>query len=247
MHLSDDTLIHYLLARNVLPEEAAMSGTLRVIDRSSRNRNRRIQWEGAGVFVKQVRDPGPQFEETLRRDATCYWLVRDNPDFLALRDFVPRLRGFDSALHVLVIEDLEGFESLSTIGQRESSSLSVERAAELGEFLAVCHTRAGRSLMQDAANPWFAKRMPWVLTIPETPRHELAFPSRGAMALSDHVSTHRFFREMLGDLRRQWQVVAFIHGDMKWDNVLVRVSAASPSAVSIRITDWELARYFEII
>jgi hypothetical protein len=57
-------------------------------------------------------------------------------------------------------------------------------------------------------------------------------------ALSAIVQQHPEFQTLLDAVGTEWRCDSLIHGDMKWDNVLV---FSTPGGLDFRIVDWEMA------
>ena len=48
------------------------------------------------------------------------------------------------------------------------------------------------------------------------------------------------FRKHLETLRRGWRLLSFTHGDLRWDNCLIRKRSALQQESRVKIVDWEL-------
>ena len=57
-------------------------------------------------------------------------------------------------------------------------------------------------------------------------------------AISALLQQHQEFEALLDALGAEWRFDSLIHGDMKWDNVLV---FPAPAGLDFRIVDWEMA------
>ena len=55
------------------------------------------------------------------------------------------------------------------------------------------------------------------------------------------VRSYPEFNETLDELRDKWRFDSLIHGDMKWDNLVVSVAEENGKGESVKIVDWELA------
>jgi hypothetical protein len=160
--LSSRTLTPYLLDRGLVAPAEVADGDLSIADMTRRNRNFRVS-RGAGrpgLFVKQPQDWEPYSADTLRREATCYLLARDDADFAALGGLLPRFVDYDASAAVLALELLPGDESLGDYHQRQGG-FPTAVAERIGTMLGSCHRHAGgrtRDAGRDAAFPSTARR-----------------------------------------------------------------------------------------
>lgn len=242
MILTPANLAHYLMARGLVTPASVVDGDFTVIDMSRRNHNLQVaRRESPGLFVKQVGDWDPLSAETMRREATCYWLAGNDPDFAALAAMMPRYHLYDPARQVLVLEMVRDGESLGEF-HRRLGRFPAGMAARLGTLLGTYHRDAGgrrRDLPQDTV---FPRSVPWVLSIHfHNPSH-FGPVSAGVRQLLGVVGQYPEFHAALDELRGEWRFDALIHGDMKWENCVVpRVDDEAEAAEGLRIVDWELA------
>ena len=89
MHLTAASLAHFLMGRGLLAASEVVAGNVTILNSSRRNRNFKMIRNGAaGLFVKQMREMQADAMLTLKREAACYELARDDP---ALSRLMPRL------------------------------------------------------------------------------------------------------------------------------------------------------------
>lgn len=238
--LQSGDLVDYLLSKGVLTREQVVDGEVTVLDASRRNRNLKVLvGDGRGFFVKQLKKMERQGLESFRREAAFYWLVAEHPEFGVCTDLAPRCLGYDAHRQVLLLELVPGAETL--LECQQGGGQLEHAASELGASLARLHTEAGAGLRtSDEATP-FPRSPPWVLSM-----HELSLtgaePLSGGMhQLVRTVSQDASIRAVLDALRDAWHEDALIHGDLKWDNVLLEPTEGEKSRV--RLVDWELADF----
>ncbi len=242
MILTPANLAHYLMARGLVTPASVVDGDFAVVDMSRRNHNLQVtRGEEPGLFVKQVGDWDPLSAETLRREAACYWLAGNDPDFAALAAMMPRYHLFDPARQALVLELVPDTESLGEY-HRRLNRFPPEIAARLGTLLGTYHREAGgrrRHLPDDAV---FPRAVPWVLSIHfHNPSH-FGPVSPGVRQLLGIVAQYPEFHAALDEVRGEWRQDALIHGDMKWDNcIMPRHDDPAVAAEGLKIVDWELA------
>ncbi|HEX3524734.1 MAG TPA: phosphotransferase [Stellaceae bacterium] len=236
MHLNIANLGHFLIGRGLLHPDAILGGDLAILDASRRNRNFKIIRNGGpGLFIKQMREGQPDAMMTLRREAACYERARDDP---ALSRLMPRLITYDPARHLLIVELLPDAESLADRHAREST-FPVEIGRLLGESLGLYHARAGGIVEDEGMRSLFARQVPVVLTWQSGGHAALGRYGGVGPALSAIVQQHPEFQTLLDAIGAEWRFDSLIHGDMKWDNVLVFPTPGGD--LDFRIVDWEMA------
>jgi hypothetical protein len=237
MHLTAANLVFFLMDRGMLEASEIVAGQVAVLDASRRNRNFKVMRNGAaGLFVKQMRDTQTDAMFTLKREAACYELARDDP---ALSRLMPRLIHYEESRHVIVLELLPEAESLLNYHARQKG-LSIEIGRMLGEGLGVYHTRAGVLLENEKLKRLLTRHTPVVLTLGRGGHALLADFGRSGQAFSALIQEHKNFEALLDALGAEWRFDSLVHGDMKWDNVLVFPGA---DGLDFRIVDWEMADF----
>ena len=235
MHLTAANLPHYLTSRGLLDPEAIVAGDVGVLDASRRNRNFKVLRGAApGLFVKQMREMQPDAMLTLRREAACYEIAAGHP---ALSRLMPKLVRYEPTRHVLVLELLPEAESLLGYHGR-MRGFPPEIGRLLGQGLGVYHGQAGGLIEDERLNGLLARQIPVILTLGRGGHGMLGHFGRIGPAVSALLQQHAEFQALLDALGAEWRFDSLIHGDMKWDNVLV---FPAPVELDFRIVDWEMA------
>jgi hypothetical protein len=235
MHLNVANIAHFLMSRGLLSPDAIVAGDLVVLDASRRNRNFKIIRSGRpGLFIKQIREMQPDAVTTLRREAGCYERAREDP---VLSRLMPRLLAYDAERHLLVLELLSEAESLADHHARERT-WPAEIGRMLGGGLGIYHAHAGRIADDERMRALFARQIPVVLNWQYYGHAALGQYGRIGPALSALMRQHPEFEALLDAIGREWRFDSLIHGDMKWDNVLIFPASGG---LDFRIVDWELA------
>jgi Phosphotransferase enzyme family len=237
MHLTVANLAHFFMDRGLLGADAVVAGDLTILDLSRRNRNFKVvRSAGPGLFVKQMREMQADAMLTLKREAACYELARDDP---ALSRLMPRLIRYEANRHVLIIELLPDAESLADYHARHKT-FPIEIGRLLGEGLGLYHAHAGTLLDSKELQALFARQVPVILRLESGGHAALGQFGRIGPALSALIQQHQEFQMLLDALGAEWRFDNLIHGDMKWDNVLV---FPTPDGLDFRIVDWEMADF----
>jgi len=235
MHLTAANLPYFLMDRGLLDAGDIVDGSLSVLETSRRNRNFKVIRKNApGLFLKQMRDMQTDAMFTLKREALCYEIARDIP---ALARIMPRLIRYDETRATLVLELLPEAESLLAYHAR-NKGFPIEIGNMLGEGLGVYHSQAGAFLGHPKLNGMLVRQMPIILRLGIDGHAMLGQFGRIGPAISALMQQHRDFEALLNALGEEWRFDSLVHGDMKWDNVLVFTTGGR---LDFRIADWEMA------
>jgi hypothetical protein len=235
MHLTPANLAHFLTGRGLISVETIVAGDVSVLDASRRNRNFKVlRSSGPGLFVKQMREMQADAMLTLKREAACYELAAEHP---ALRRLMPKLVRYEPSRHVLVLELLPDAESLLNYYTRRKG-FPPEIGRILGECLGIYHSQAGGLVENEKLKGLLARQIPIILTLGRGGHGMLGNFGRIGPAVSALLQQHKDFEALLDALGAEWRFDSLIHGDMKWDNVLVFPTRAE---LDFRIVDWEMA------
>lgn len=244
MLLSYENIAHYLLEKGLVSLDSIVEGAFSVRDQSSRNANFAVNREYTpGYLVKQVRAQDAEKKETLRIEATCYWLANNDPAYQALRAFLPRYFEYDYLHHVLVLELLPEVENLHEhyLAKGHYPILIAEQFAEL---LASYHTHIPGQLEGQKSFSLFKKRKPWVFTLNEESLADwLKNPAMGAAEKQtlELILGNQDFMHHLRSMGEAWEMTSLIHGDVKFPNFLINKDFVPGNQPDIRLIDWELA------
>jgi hypothetical protein len=243
MILTSRNIAYYLLERRFITPESLVDGDFVVVDTSRRNRNFKvIRKRDPGYFIKQVQQWEPQAIATLQREAMCYWLSGNDPNFAPLAPLLPKYYGFDPDRHILITELLPDAENLSEY-QRRLGVFPVEVGSQLGEILGTYHRTIPARLENSSQQSVFPGQPPWILSVHHLSGHPTAPMSAANSQLLGVVQKYPEFQRPLDELRAQWRTNSLIHGDMKWDNCMVYAGNDKNDELEIKIVDWELSDF----
>lgn len=225
--LSPAELPRHLLAHGLLTSRDVVERGVLVTERSRSHSVLVVAvGDGDGLVVKQAAPEHGGDPARLCREADLYAAAATRP---GLRAVIPRCPHASPGR--LVLEYTPGETLLEHHHRPGPCDPAVSRA--LGAALGSAH----RALADDPPNG-FAGPLPWVLDALEAGGDasfawEDARIAAALQAVPEPVRVH----EALAEARARWRVEHVIHGDLKWDNVLL----ADPVAPTVRIIDWELA------
>ncbi|HEX6041541.1 phosphotransferase family protein [Longimicrobium sp.] len=244
MILSPRTLTPYLLDRGLITPAEVVDGDLWIADISRRNRNFRVR-RGTGrpgLFIKQPQDWEPYSAETLRREATCYLLARDDADFAALGELLPRFVDYDAQRAVLALELLPSDESLADHHQRHGS-FPTDVAERVGTMLGSYHRHAGSQARDAGRASAFPRGIPWILNVTHHHPGHVRSVSAGNQELVRILTRYPEYGQALDGIMAGWRRDALIHGDLKWENCMVLPPETEGGPPGMRIVDWEMADF----
>lgn len=216
-----------------------MSGDFMVVDVGRRNKNFKVlHQDGSGVFVKQARDQSPTARATLEREALFYRALAQRPALQRLSTFCPCFVAWDAHAGVLTVELLCGGRSWQDL-QGSRAEPAAEWARAVGGAVAELHSAAAAALAAGTLSqlPALPGSPPWILSFGDWSVRSPALNGAHAQLLAQ-VQATPVLLQGLRQMRQQWLRSSLIHGDMKWDNVVL--SDLDRPAPPVRLVDWEL-------
>jgi aminoglycoside phosphotransferase (APT) family kinase protein len=120
-------------------------------------------------------------------------------------------------------------------------SFSIDAGKSLGEALAIIHSKVGLRMRDDPPREAFPLEAPGIFTAHRNgPLNQ--WLGQGQRRLIDIVSKHNALPDCLDNLASNWRFDSFIHGDIKFENCVLSLSASS-GITEVKIVDWELADF----
>jgi Ser/Thr protein kinase RdoA (MazF antagonist) len=201
----------------------ALGGRVSVVDLSRSNLVSLVVVDGRPVAVVKRGRVAVDDVEPFAAEVAAYRWLRASPATAVL---APRLLSELSDDGAVVLEPVPGAVSLHE-ALAASPGAAAALPAELGGMLGVLHA---------APSPPAAlvARRPWVLGVPAG-RAPAMFDGHAAVAGAlDRIRSHRALAATIALLDSAWTARTAIHGDVKFDNVLV-------GGGQLWLVDWELA------
>jgi hypothetical protein len=224
MILTTRNLPSYLITRGLISHDSVVDGDLMITDSSHRNRSFRVRrGTRPGYFVKQVRQWDAASIGYWESEAACYQRLSGNA-------IVPEHHATDFESRILVLNLLEDSETLNEYHKR-LASVSPAVGCKQGSALAVLHRTT-----QDPQEPG---NVPWILSVHETNPALFDSLSPANARLLQIVQGYPEYCTLLSELRKEWQPSCLIHGDVKWDNFLIRNTESTEP--QLHLVDWEMA------
>lgn len=232
--MTKNELVHYLLGRGLLDHHAVVAGDVMVVEGARRHHNYSVlRRRGPGLFVKKMQPDQPYSAQTLQKEAACYAMMEDDPALGPIHALMPRFRAYDPERHILVLDLIGGGENLTEL-HRRLGAFPVDVARRIGALLARYHEVSARELLPRVNAAMFPGQPPWILSFHLAPREAMQQLSAANARFMAMLQSYAEFGRALDRLRGSWRRNALVHGDMKFDNIVVRDD-------SMHVVDWELA------
>ncbi len=239
MFVDTNNIAYFLAERGLLRFESVVDGDFMVRDQNSRNRNLKvIRKNSPGFFIKQIAQKTPEYMQSMEREAACYRLAKQHPGFRSLQSLLPEFHYFDPANYILILELLPNGESLWGYHQR-AGKFPLDIGKLQGEKLGLYHGRIKLNGDTSELKP-FPRQIPWILSVYETHAAHQNQLGGGNSQLIDIVRQYPEFPYALAAIKTDWKYSTLIHGDIKWENLMV-CRKGEDGPLELKIIDWEIA------
>jgi thiamine kinase-like enzyme len=238
MFLTAANLVHYLIGRGVVTAESVVEGDFMVAEVGCRNRNFKvIRNHSSSLFIKQMQDTKHQSVVTLQQEALVYQSIHAEQAPEKLKGLTPKFIDYDPARNILIMEFHPETENLNTYHWNIKDfpeSLEVRFAKALANI----HNSGDNIFVNSPTPPKASNQIPWILTIHNN-QFAMQNGSTGDKALINIIKQKPDLMFQLDALAKEWQRDVLIHGDIKWDNILL--AKGDEGGKPFLIIDWELA------
>jgi hypothetical protein len=239
-NLTVDTVVPYLVERDLVSAAAIVEGDLKVVDVGRRNENLKIIREGGPSYLlKQPGEGEPSTDATIRYEAAFYNNCQFDSGSAELRDVIPGFQSWDESRQVLILELVDGYPLWAHYASTTAPEFPSDSAEPLGRALGTLH-RVFRERWSQP-DPWMVQLLsapPWILFAHRPTPEIYAQLSPASLQVLRLLQQDRPMTAGLDSLRGEWVADTLVHGDIKGDNVLVTVRADED--VRVCIVDWEL-------
>ena len=244
--LTLDNVTDFLLDRCLIDSDWIMDGRLTIRGMARRNRNLMILGPGtSGFLIKQPFDSTEGGHETLRREALFHQFCREDPAAAPVARVIPRLLDSDLKEAILVFELIPGVATLlSKLEPPCSWDGLTEAARRFGQTLGIYAERVRSIDLDDPRLSWLPSALPAAMDLNRPKATRRGALSRAYCEILHQIQKIEIIVDFLYELSDLWQSKALIHGDMKFDNVLVSYGPEWPAcdAIQVWIADWELVQ-----
>jgi hypothetical protein len=233
-----DEIVPFLTSRALLAPSIVLDRGVEVREVSRRNVNMRVSYldgGGGGYFIKQPNPAEPSSSQTIQHEAAFYAACRS----AMITGSVPTLIGvFDDAL-ILDLVDAAGTRDFIAHELANNELVLRNFGCSLGQTLRELHEALSKAPEVAAVIDAFSQRPPWVLDLHRPTPSSLSRLSMANIHLIRTLQQHRDAMAALDALARNWSATSPIHGDLKFDNVLMKTSGPDTALVFV---DWELVQ-----
>jgi aminoglycoside phosphotransferase len=245
--LDVDRATPYLLERGLIDVDWIIDGQLTINSEARRNRNLRVVGpDGRGVLIKQPEYQSASGHSSLEIEAAFCRHWQERPDACQSVAFIPRLLDHDAQTATLVFELIPGASvfaaAIVNLSERARATVVAE---QLGTHLATVHrSYSGATIGLGDQLGMLRRDPPWAMQIHEPIPAMLTQLSAGNYALIHQLQSEQGLAERIDLARHDWRPLTVIHGDMKFDNIVVQTERNSGHDTSERvwIVDWEMAQ-----
>jgi thiamine kinase-like enzyme len=238
MILTEHSVINYLLFRNLMTGDDALSDLTTVKKSSSRNRNFVVKInDKPGYFIKQSSTFLSESTQTLKSEANCYWLANNDPLFAPLLPFLCKYFDYHPQYNILIIESVnEGRDVFDLIQQQKNIPETI--AIQVANSLSGMHHINSAKISNTKAESLFTKFIPWIFKIQKDKTNNLQVTSPATKQLLDIVNQHENYIQLINENKDRWETTSLIHGDIKFPNFLIDYSNGTET---IKLIDLEIS------
>jgi Phosphotransferase enzyme family len=245
--LKIDGVAPYLLERGLIESTPIIDGTLTIQSAARRNRNVKVELStDVGFFIKQPDPAERRCHQTVAREGLIHEFCRQQPALAEVAKFLPRLAHFDASQTILVFELITDARPLSSLGEIATEAvIEVHACRSLGRALGLIHGAfAAAEQPINCQLDWLPRDLPWVFSIHRPAPALLRDLTRAESDLLRVLQGENAIGVYLDRLCLDWRATTVIHGDVRFDNVLVRPAGSETGAFrELWITDWEMAQF----
>jgi thiamine kinase-like enzyme len=236
MILTMENICFYLIEKGFLNTRQIVDGEYRVDFIGSRNNNFVVnRGLERSYFIKQSNPSIRDELESLKTEATCYWLASNDENYTFLKGHLPGYFNYDSTNQVLVLGYEEGFHSLGNSNGSDGQCLQ-QIGPELGKVLASYH------MHKHIEVSFFKKQKPWIFSVANiTQTNHNPEDKKAESQVIELIRSTPRFAEMISSAAQQYEFTSLIHNDVKFTNFIIKDAVTHHEIPEIKLIDWELA------
>ena len=240
MLLNGANICYYLLDKGYLSVKSIVDGDFSVHLTPSRNSNFIInKAQEPSFFVKQASGLEREKQESLRHEATCYWLANFEEEYQSLKAFLPEYHEYDYINHILVVDFLQDAMPLNHF-YYQTDHFPLEVAEKKAALLASFHKDIYTQIKNTKSFSLFKQSIPAVfMLVGNRQQYWTRGDNAAERQMLDLINQTPDFSEMVEKVRSSWEASSLIHCDIKSANFLITYKKDGP--VELRLIDWEMA------
>ncbi|MGH7536479.1 MAG: aminoglycoside phosphotransferase family protein [Gemmatimonadales bacterium] len=238
--LTLESTVPYLLRLGLLDLPSLVRHGLQIEEVPGRNRNFRVLGgPGQTFFLKQAPRGEIGTNGPLAVEASLYQWVAADAGAAGLRPVFPRRRHYDPERSILVLDLVTEAAHPYVLEDEASPAYLVALRRLVAAALAECHGLPAR--LGVASGAALAQTAPWVFDLARPAPASLIELAPAQLKVIQAVQSQPGAVAALDRLRDEWLPTGLIHGDFKWNNVLVQEDSAG-IPVRVLLLDWEMAQ-----
>ena len=229
-------LPEYLITRGLLSKDCVFRGDLSIQVASRRNKNFIVKTQTEGLFVKQG-DSTQHGDLTVAAEASLYQLCEALPSLATVKSDLPRAIHFDPQKTILILEFLTNATNSNAVFTSLSSQHLVQFGQSLGRTLARIHEV---SIVGYDDSAFLRTRYPWIFTLNAPASEVLDILSPASQSVLKIAQESSIIRDRIYELATAWAAICLVHGDLKFEHVLLSKRPNLPPKPYI--IDWEMVQ-----
>ena len=236
MYLTLNNLIPYLLDNQYLSYQAVVAGDVEAHQMHGRNTSFYLKNpHDKDLFIKQVESSPPTNAELLRKEAYTYQILKGLEVFQSFSPYLPHLYHYDQSQNLMIIEGMAGAKNLYEFYLQEKT-FSLGVASLQAQVLAAYQVTVTKELYQHEWMQVFPVQLPSIFNIIQ-PDFAGAY-NQASKQLIELIQNEPELVQLIMQLRQEWKVDTIIHGDVKWNNFLIKQNEDSDQ---LWLIDWEMS------
>jgi hypothetical protein len=201
MLLTEQSVLNYLLYRGLINGDAAVSEKTIIKKNFSRNRNFTITLENkTGFFLKQISTSSSEKQQTLRAEANCYWLAKNDSKFSSLLPVLCNYHDYNPQYHILIIESLNTGSNVFEYLQYHKN-ISNEISVSMADALSAMHHITSSVIDDSPAKKLFSKFIPWIFKIEKDKRTIFNITTPATKQVIDIVNEFSNYVELINQCK----------------------------------------------
>jgi hypothetical protein len=241
MFVNIDNAANYLLLHELMKTESIVYNDFKVIDVSKRNRNLKVMRKNGLSYLLKQPNPNRYDRAKIRKEARIYTLAWKNSKFKSFSRILPHMLKFDARLNILITELItNGIQLDKYVYDTSTLEFPNNLALLLGKAIAIYHKTFSRP--EHANMVLFLPRgFPSFFYLCHPGPRVFSRLSLANLQLLKVIQKQSDFLKLFNSLESTWRIETVIHGDIRWDNIMILHSPNNEST-KIKLIDWEFAR-----
>lgn len=234
-----DNVIEYLLHNKLMNSKSIVDNDLEIYDVSRKNRNIRISFRtGSGLLLKQANPYDISSYVTIKRESLLYAIIQTENEFACLADIAPRIHDYDEKNNIMVTDYVPGYSWNKYISQELNMKLEPDMVASLANAVGTFHHTFENVLKVKRDLDFLPKTFAFENLLIHPGPEIFINLSQANMTLLKIIQRDPKIYDILERLFASWDSRTLIHGDIKFDNIIVTVEKNTKRHI---FTDWEMA------